>query len=270
MADTYTVLAGALRLRKTPPDGEVLTILPKGQSLEKIDSKTVTATGGTQTWLQVKTNIHERDFEGYINNDYVMHSEPLGQRGPFPTDKLAVDANQLKALTPTARDWIISDLADHFDVALAVLTNERQLCHFLAQAAHESDGFRTLEEYGGPSYWKKYDGRADLGNTFPGDGALFHGRGLFQLTGRTNYQKMGIKLNLPLVADPDKAAEAESSLRIACEYWTSRNLSHYADDNDITTITRKINGGLNGLEQRKRYYRRAWSIWGKAGEPAGV
>ena len=87
MADTYTVLAGALRLRKTAPEGPVLTILPKGHSVKRIGQQRVAvgspALGVTTTWLQVETSIHERDFRGYVHADYVMPSIPephLSQR----------------------------------------------------------------------------------------------------------------------------------------------------------------------------------------------
>ena len=266
MADSYVVLAGALRLRKQAPGGTVLTILPRGHVVEA----TGTATGTESPWLHVKTSIYGRDFRGYVHTDYVMPAEAPAQSHPSHSESVQVNADQLLALAPTARSWIVKDLAADFDSIADVLNSPRRLCHFLAQAAHESDGFRTLEEYGGPAYWKKYDGRLDLGNTEPGDGALFHGRGIFQLTGRANYRKMGQVLDIDLESDPDLAAEAKWSLEIACEYWKARKLEQYADRNDITTVTKRINGGLNGFEERKRYFRRAWSIWGETGVGADV
>lgn len=268
MAETYTVLAGALRLRKSPPDGEVLTILPRGHTVSLAQMKQSDAS--VPNWLHVDTSIHERNFNGYVHADYVMPSNPAPQSHVLKGTPSTVTAQQLKAVAPTCRDWIVTDLATSFAVALPELSNARRLCHFVAQAAHETDGFRTLEEYGGPGYWKKYDGRADLGNTVAGDGSLFHGRGIFQLTGRANYAALGRKLNVNLIDNPDLAAEALWSLRIACEYWTSRGLSRYADANDIETITRKINGSLNGFDERKRYFRRAWSIWGTPGEASAI
>jgi len=126
-----------------------------------------------------------------------------------------------------------------------------RLAHWLAQAAHETGGFVYMQELGGPSYFAKYDGRADLGNIKPGDGALYHGRGLFQLTGRANYADYGKAMGLDLINEPDLAAQPDVGLWIACEYWKRKGLNALADADDVLGITRKINGGLNGLADRK-------------------
>jgi len=126
-----------------------------------------------------------------------------------------------------------------------------RIAHFLAQAAHETNGFRTLEEYGGASYFARYEGRADLGNTKPGDGARFHGRGIFQLTGRANYRRYGEKLGLDLEGDPERAAEPVISLKIAACYWADRKLNAPADQDDLLRVTLLINGGRNGLDDRR-------------------
>ncbi len=126
--------------------------------------------------------------------------------------------------------------------------------HFLAQACHELDGFCTTEEYASGA---AYEGRADLGNTQPGDGPRFKGRGLFQLTGRANYKLYGDILHLDLVGDPVLAADPKISLLIACEFWKRGTLNDPADRDDIVTITRRINGGLNGLDSRRAYLAKA-------------
>lgn len=135
----------------------------------------------------------------------------------------------------------------------ADITAALRVMHFLAQAAHETDGFCTVEEYGNADYFARYDGRADLGNIKPGDGARYHGRGIFQLTGRANYRRFGQLLNLDLEGRPDLAAEPKTSLRIAAAYWNERKISPAADDDDLVRVTRLINGGRNGLEDRRRY-----------------
>jgi putative chitinase len=129
-----------------------------------------------------------------------------------------------------------------------------RVAHALAQTCHESDGFCTTVEY---ASGKAYEGRRDLGNTQPGDGVRYKGRGLIQLTGRANYQQYGNLLQLNLVGDPDLASEPVNSLKIACEYWRQHKLNTYADRDDIETITRRINGGLNGLIERRDYLARA-------------
>ena len=139
---------------------------------------------------------------------------------------------------------------------------ELRIAHFLAQACHESDGFCTTVEYSDGKY---LEGRRDLGNTQPGDGPRYKGRGLIQLTGRANYKRYGDLLGLDLVGNPERAADPVISLAIACEYWKSNGLNAPADRDDIETITRRINGGLNGLEDRRACLQRAKAALGVAG-----
>ena len=134
-----------------------------------------------------------------------------------------------------------------------------RLAHFLAQACEESDGFVTTVEY---ASGRAYEGRTDLGNVRPGDGVRYKGRGLFQLTGRANYRLYGTDLGLDLESDPDQAADPVISLRIAGDYWRRLGLNAFADRDDIETITRRINGGLNGFEQRCAYLDKARAILG--------
>jgi putative chitinase len=129
-----------------------------------------------------------------------------------------------------------------------------RIAHFLAQTCHESAGFSTTEEFatGGA-----YEGRSDLGNVKPGDGRRYKGRGLLQLTGRANYAKLGAKLGVNLEEDPEQAAEPKLSLRIACEYWKQRNINRFCDEDDLIRVTKLINGGLNGLDQRRAFTTKA-------------
>lgn len=125
-----------------------------------------------------------------------------------------------------------------------------RMAHFLAQIAHESAGFQTTEEF---ASGEAYEGRADLGNTEPGDGKRYKGRGLIQLTGRANYRSLGEKLRRDLEDDPEQAEEPALSLVIACEYWTGRRINEHADRDDLIAVTWAVNGGLNGLEDRMAY-----------------
>jgi len=133
---------------------------------------------------------------------------------------------------------------------------------FLAQIAHETGGFNWLCELGNNDYFKKYDGRKDLGNINPGDGARFKGRGFIQITGRTNYLNVGTFLKLDLLNNPNLAEDPGIAARIAGWFWSSRKLNELADKDDIVGITRRINGGLNGLVERKEYWMRAKNILG--------
>lgn len=122
-----------------------------------------------------------------------------------------------------------------------------RLAHFLGQIAHESDRFRTTEEYASGS---AYEGRKKLGNTRPGYGRRYKGRGLLQLTGRYNYALYGGYLGIDLEGEPERAADPVLSLRIAAEYWRRQSLNEAADADDIRLITHRINGGFNGLSDR--------------------
>lgn len=131
---------------------------------------------------------------------------------------------------------------------------------FWAQMAHETGGFRWLRELGGRKYFSKYEGKKDLGNTEPGDGYRFRGRGLIHITGRYNYKKYGKKIGLDLINDPKLASVPEVAIQIALEYWTDHNLNKYADQGNIKKVTRRINGGYNGLQDRIRYYKKLRDI----------
>lgn len=156
----------------------------------------------------------------------------------------------LKKIAPNANDKIISDLEHYFDEYLQKynINTYLRVCHFLAQCAHESANFRTLEEYASGS---AYEGRKDLGNVNPGDGKRYKGRGIIQLTGRANYRTYGQRLGIPLEDQPLLALDPKVSVQTACEYWNSKKLSEFADKDDLLTITKRINGGTNGLEDRK-------------------
>lgn len=158
----------------------------------------------------------------------------------------------LKQIAPSANDKIIADLEIYFNKYFDKygINTKLRICHFLAQAAHETDGFRTLEEY---ASGVAYEGRRDLGNNTKGDGRKYKGRGIFQLTGRSNYITYGNKLGYDLVNNPELAKSPEVSALVALEYWNSKKLSDFADQDDVATITKRINGGFNGFDDRKAY-----------------
>jgi putative chitinase len=267
--ERYEVLVGLLNLRKAP-NGAILATLPRATQLEATGQARNDEPGGP--WLPVR--LSGAPVNGFVCERFVARIGAVGgESADAGAPALEVTEARLLLLTPTAKTWIVSDLARQFATVAGphdILKTPRRLCHFLAQAAHETAGFRTLEEYGGQSYWQRYEGRADLGNTQPGDGVLYHGRGIFQLTGRANYRKMGEKLELTLENDPHQVLQPDISLRTACEYWKARSLHIPADANDIVEVTRRVNGGRNGLAERQTYFRRAWSIWGEPQQPPPV
>jgi len=137
---------------------------------------------------------------------------------------------------------VLAATLERYDV-----TSRLRIAHFLGQTCHESAGYRTTQEF---ASGKAYEGRKDLGNTQKGDGPRYKGRGLLQLTGRANYADYGKVLGVDLVNNPALAAQPALSLKIACEYWKRRNINADCDRDDVQAVTRKVNGGLNGLSDR--------------------
>lgn len=165
----------------------------------------------------------------------------------------------IKQIAPNAKEEIIGPLVGYLNLHMPKyeVNNYLRVCHFLAQASHEAASFRTLQEYASGA---AYEGRKDLGNVKAGDGVRYKGRGIFQLTGRANYRAIGQKIGMDLENNPELAESPEVSVLTALEYWKSRNLNPLADRDDVTSITKKINGGLNGFEDRKRYLAKAKSV----------
>lgn len=143
-----------------------------------------------------------------------------------------------------------TELALAANVHLETYSIKTQLrfCHFLAQLAHESGNFRYMEEI---ASGVAYEGRKDLGNVNKGDGVRYKGRGPIQLTGRANYRKYGQELGIDFENNPAIVALPSVGMLVACKYWSENNLNVFADYDDVTTITRRINGGLNGFDDRK-------------------
>ena len=132
------------------------------------------------------------------------------------------------------------------------ITSALRRCHFLAQVGHESGELQYREELASGA---AYEGRRDLGNTHRGDGRKFKGRGLIQLTGRANYQRYANDRDLGdlLMGEPWRVS---TDLYLCCDvagwYWHTKKLNALADQNDLRAITLRVNGGYNGLRDRKR------------------
>lgn len=146
-------------------------------------------------------------------------------------------------------------------MAEAEINTPLRIAAFIAQLAHESGELRYWEEL---ADGKAYEGRKDLGNTQPGDGPRYKGRGPIQLTGRANYRAAGLALGLPLEDQPELAADIAVGFRVAGWFWKTRGLNALADAGDFVGITKKINGGTNGIQQRTDFYNRAQEALGIA------
>lgn len=185
-------------------------------------------------------------------------------------EHLAAIAGRATPLMPSLADWMNTTCPSY------EIDTSQEYCHFLAQACHETDHFKTLREYASGS---AYEGRGDLGNTQPGDGVRFKGRGIFQTTGRDNYRQLGIKKgNLDLFIDkPELLEQPEYAVWSACEFWQTRGLNDVANHADTDILKKKykgniidvspvefisitINGGYNGMDDRKKYYAIAQSV----------
>lgn len=132
-----------------------------------------------------------------------------------------------------------------------------ELAQLLGQCYHETAGFTSLKEHGGPRYFKRlYDIAHNprmakiLGNLHIGDGIRYHGRGFIHLTGRGNYKSAGDALGIDLIARPELAEHPETAARIAVWYWIKRVRPSVSDFNDTAAVTRKINSKLEGLSSR--------------------
>jgi predicted chitinase len=164
-----------------------------------------------------------------------------------------VNAQQLQRMMPGLSKAKAEQMTPHINAAMqqAGINTPKRQAAFLAQMGHESGSLRYMEEL---ASGKAYEGRKDLGNTQPGDGARFKGRGLIQLTGRANYTAASKDLGLDLVKHPELAAKPENAAKIAAWFWQKHGLNQLADSGKFDTITRRINGGTNGAADRNARY----------------
>jgi putative chitinase len=184
-------------------------------------------------------------------------------------------AKILKMKPSKAGEWIdaINETFEKFDIS----TPERQAC-FLGQCAHESGGFTALSEnlnYSAASLcrvWPKrfptitdgqicernpekianrvYASRMGNGDEESGEGYAYRGRGLIQLTGKSNYEACGKALDVDLIENPDLVATPQYAALSAGWFWNKNKLNAYADKGDMEGLTKKINGGTHGIEDR--------------------
>jgi putative chitinase len=136
-----------------------------------------------------------------------------------------------------------------------------ELAAFLSQVAHESHDFQSMVEYGGSLDFRKYDPKYApkkakiLGNTKVGDGAKYKGRGYIQITGRYNYGIAGEAIGIDLVSNPKLAEKPAVAAKIAIWYWKLRVQPNVDDFSNVRAVTKPINPGLRGLEDRKSNFK---------------
>lgn len=173
-------------------------------------------------------------------------------------NELSVTRADLLAIMPYAAKRIdaflepLNNAMQEFEIN----TPARQAA-FLAQVGHESGQLRYVRELADGI---GYEGRKDLGNIRPGDGPRFKGRGLIQITGRANYITCGTALALDLIAKPELLEEPKNACRSAAWFWKTHGLNELADTGDFLRITKRINGGTNGLADRQALYGKAQEV----------
>lgn len=172
---------------------------------------------------------------------------------------LPLRPEQLQAIMPHIQAFQMGMYLPPLNQAMMefAINTKLRIAAFLAQLAHESGELRYMQEL---ASGVKYEGRKDLGNTQPGDGPRYKGRGPIQLTGRANYRKYGELLRLPLEDHPEMAASPQVGFRVAGCFWSVTGCNHLADTGNMRAITKKINGGYNGLTHRMEYYNRAMRV----------
>ncbi len=203
-----------------------------------------------------------------------------------------ITADRLKALSPTILATRATDYAPALDgvLAMAELNTSLRVSHFMAQLAYESAGFKALVESlayqaatlvkvfpsrvktlaqaqqlvaQGPAAIANaiYGNRTDLGNTQPGDGYAFIGRGFIMITGRANYTRYATLIGQPLVQQPQLLQEALYAAQAAAAFWKATNINAKADLDDVAGVTRLVNGGETGLAGREALLKTAKTIW---------
>ena len=161
---------------------------------------------------------------------------------------------------------ITAERADYWDdwlneaMSLYGINTKKRIAAFLAQVGHESGRLKYTSEIWGPTATqRRYEGRKDLGNIYPGDGSRFRGHGLIQTTGRYNHRRVTQRLRarFPTLGAPDFEAEPTKltlprwAALSAADYWDMIDGNALADTDQFTLLTRRINGGTNGLADRR-------------------
>jgi putative chitinase len=162
---------------------------------------------------------------------------------------------------PHASDKAVALFAEPLTITMAefaIDTPKRQAA-FLANIAHESGSLHYVKEIASGA---AYEGRLDLGNTEPGDGERFPGRGLGQVTGRGNYLACGIALGLDLIAEPELLEQPMSAARSGGWFWRTKNLAQLADADKFGSFCRRWNGGFNGIDDRIQHWLRIRKVLG--------
>ncbi|WP_273792394.1 peptidoglycan-binding protein [Brucella anthropi] len=189
--------------------------------------------------------INRTNIASHINHNVLMALAPRVTPG-----KIAGQQKIISSLGP-----LLPELLERFEV-----TTPLRIAHFLAQLAHESDGFCANEEYASGA---AYEGRHDLGNIHPGDGTRYKGRSPIELTGRAHYREFTAWMRRFIAdapdfeANPQLVSEWPWAAWAVFFFWSTENMNELADQDDLLAVTHRVNGGTNGLESRAAYLHKA-------------
>ena len=197
---------------------------------------------------------------------------PPKKPGPAPKQEGSTELSgevtvaQLKQIMPDAEHSQLEKYCAPLDSAMHEfeINTPRRQAAFIAQLAEESGEFKWVEELGSGA---AYNGRSDLGNTHPGDGPKYKGRGLIQITGHSNYAAVGKALGVDLIAHPEKLIEPSLACRASAYWYFARGLNKLADAGDFHEICVRVNGGTRGLKLREEYWERAKKVLGNSTKP---
>lgn len=176
---------------------------------------------------------------------------------------MRITETQIRRVMPNAQNERVKEFVKSFNEWCDTfgITTPIRVAMYVAQVAHETGELKWLEEI---ASGKQYEGRKDLGNTQPGDGVRFKGRGYLQCTGRRNYQSYkdsGYCVG-DLMAHPEWLSKQPGCQKASMWFWKKNNLNRWADADDAVGLSKRINGGTNGMAQRLYYTRVAKKVFG--------
>jgi putative chitinase len=277
-------------LRSAPVVSEATkrVLLPNGQPVTKIGDS------NNPDWWQVRATFQGKVFEGFSNKNLLTpdgQAAPPADPVPHLIEKALA---ALRQVAPGARPDYLQAVRDGAPLFRQHgITTPKRMAHLLAQAMQETGAFTVLREsmnYRAPRILEIFgvghhsarvtaaeaetlahneqalaervyglgnpSKARELGNTQPGDGFRYRGNGVLQMTGRGAHRRQGQACGLDFENHPELATMPEHALKPALQEWSDGNLNAAADRDDIVTITRVINGGLNGLEGRRAFFNR--------------
>jgi putative chitinase len=233
----------------------------KGDDVKKLQETLGLDVDGTFGTITEKT-VKEWQSKNGLVSDGVVGDSTWSKL--FVTN-VEVDANGILAFINKLKGHIPDAVFSQLPATCAAynIITPLRLAHFMAQCAHESGNFKWTTEL---ATGKAYEGRKDLGNIQPGDGVKFKGRGYIQLTGRANYEKFSKFCGEDCVTNPELVATKYPMLSAAYFFQKTKLwdiCDQGSDETVVTKVSKRVNGGTNGLEDRKKKFKNFWSILSK-------